>query len=68
MEAQQLPENPDPNKCYVRITAPEEVVYTYEDYLTYTPEDATRYPHQEFDLQLAEEYIKWEPTYCPCLG
>ncbi|MFK8161653.1 MAG: OmpA family protein [Lewinella sp.] len=61
-EAQQLPKNPDPNKCYVRTVTLDEYVYTFEDYLTYTPEEAARFPHQELELVISPKYSQWEAT------
>lgn len=60
--AQQLPRKPDPNKCYVRLISLDEYVYTYEDYLTYTPEEATHYPHQKLELEVSPEHSQWETT------
>jgi hypothetical protein len=60
--AQQLPSKPDPDKCYVRLISLDEYVYTYEDYLTYTPEEAAHYPHQTLELIVSPEHSQWEAT------
>jgi len=57
--AQQLPDNPDPNKCYVRTVTPD-IYDTYEEeFFTYTKEEAEQYPHQKRRLKLIPKRSRW---------
>jgi len=47
-----LPDNPDPDKCYVRTVTLDEYEVWTEDYLTYTIEEAAKYPHRAETLIL----------------
>lgn len=57
-----LPDNPDPNKCYVRTVTPDEYETYEEAYLTYTEEEAGLFPHKEVRLTTAPEISQWETT------
>jgi outer membrane protein OmpA-like peptidoglycan-associated protein len=57
-----LPANPDPNKCYVRCVTPDEYESYEEDYLTYTEEDAQKFPHKRVRLTITPERKQWEST------
>lgn len=57
-----LPLNPDPDKCYVRVVTLDEYSVEEREYLTYTPEDAGKYPHREDVVTLKAEMSQWETT------
>jgi outer membrane protein OmpA-like peptidoglycan-associated protein len=60
--AQQLPSNPDPNKCYVRCVTPDVYEVEYEDVLTYSRAEAMKYAHTFLEIELAPEIQQWETT------
>ena len=57
-----LPANPDPNKCYVRTVTPDEYEVRTVEFLTYSEEDAAKYPHEAVVMVLTPEYGGWETT------
>jgi outer membrane protein OmpA-like peptidoglycan-associated protein len=57
-----LPSNPDPNKCYVRCVTNDEYEFYEEKYLTYTAEDAEKYPYELVRLTITPEISQWETT------
>jgi len=59
---QQLPNNPDPNKCYVRCVTPDVYETYYDDYLTYSIEEAEIYPHKVVELEVKQGFEQWETT------
>jgi outer membrane protein OmpA-like peptidoglycan-associated protein len=61
--AQQLPSNPDPNKCYVREVTPDVYEVEYEDVLTYSWEEAQIYAHTFLEIELSPEIDKSEFIY-----
>lgn len=57
-----LPSSPDANKCYVRCVTPD-VYETYEEeYLTYSAEEAEKFPHKRVRLIVTPEISLWEST------
>ncbi|TXF90430.1 OmpA family protein [Neolewinella aurantiaca] len=62
IKAQQLPSNPDPDKCYVRTVTPDVYEVEYEDVLTYSREEAMKYAHTFLEIELTPEYSQWETT------
>jgi len=59
---QQLPKNPDPNKCYVRIVTPDIYETEKEEFLTYTIKEAALYPHKRKRIVVKPELSQWETT------
>ena len=57
-----LPDSSAPDKCYVRTVTLDEYEIQTEDYLTYTVEEAAKYPHRTETLILKPEYSQWETT------
>lgn len=60
LSAQQLPTNPDPNKCYVRCVTIEERDTIMDEILTYSAEDALKYPHREKYMVTKPEIRRYE--------
>lgn len=57
-----LPANPDPDKCYVRVVTLDEYATSEREFLTYSPEEAGKYPHREDIVTLKAEISRWETT------
>ncbi len=57
-----LPANPDPDKCYVRVVTLDEYTTNERQLLTYSPEEARKYPHREDVVTLKAEISQWETT------
>lgn len=62
LEAQQLPSNPDPDKCYVRAVTPDVYEKETHRYLTYSSEEAAQYSHIVKEITLVPELSQWETT------
>jgi len=60
--AQQLPANPDPNKCYVRIVTPDQYESTIDSVLTYSDEEAQAYEHEVIEFVVKPAVSRWEST------
>lgn len=63
LTGQQLPANPDPVKCYIRVVTPDTYDVYLDSVLTYTEEDAMLYAHEEQEYVLEPEMSRWESTY-----
>lgn len=62
LSGQKLPSNSDPNKCYVRCVTPDVYETYYDDYLTYSPEEAEIFPHKVRKFEVKPELEQWETT------
>jgi len=60
VDAQQLPLNPDPNKCYVRTLTPDVYETYYDDYLTYSKAESVKYSHEVLIIRSSPEISRWE--------
>ena len=57
-----LPSHVDPNACYVRYSTPAVYDTTVTRYLSYSEEEAVRYPHLVKKIITREEFSRWETT------
>lgn len=60
LDAQRLPQNPDSDKCYVRIATPDVYESESRDYLTYTREEARQYAHVLREVEISPETGQWK--------